>query len=61
VLAPVHDRMPAVLADEQIAPFLDGELHAFGPSAVGLEYREAANFLKSGKATKPPPLQGEMF
>jgi putative SOS response-associated peptidase YedK len=61
VLGPVHDRMPAVLSDEQIPPFLDGDLKAFGPSAVGLEYRESGNFLKSGKATKPPPLQGELF
>lgn len=61
VLAPVHDRMPAVLGDAQIAPFLAGELNIFGPSAVGLVYREAENFLRSGKATKPPPPQGELF
>lgn len=61
VLAPVHDRMPAVLSGEQIAPFLDGDLNAFGPSAVALQYQESANFLKSGKATKPLPPQGELF
>ncbi len=62
VLAPVHDRMPAVLSDEQIAPFLEGELDAFGPSAVALHYQEAANFLSAGKSTKrPPPAQGELF
>ena len=38
VLEPVHDRMPAVLADSQIAPYLAGELHEFGPSNVALEY-----------------------
>lgn len=63
VLAPVHDRMPAVLSDEQIAPFVEGDLNAFGPSAVSLVYREAENFLKSRKATKPPPPpdQDELF
>jgi putative SOS response-associated peptidase YedK len=52
---PVHDRMPALLAAEQIGPYLAGELHEFGPSAVELEFHEAANFLK------PPPAQGELF
>lgn len=55
VLAPVHDRMPAVLAPEQIGPYLAGDLKEFGPSAVGLEFRETANFLKK------PPDQGELF
>jgi putative SOS response-associated peptidase YedK len=61
VLAPVHDRMPAVLSHGQIAPFLDGELNSFGPSAVLLRYREAVNFLKSKKDGKPPPAQGDLF
>lgn len=61
VLAPVHDRMPAVLSDEQIAPYLKGELHSFGPSAVLLHYREADDFLKSRKDRKPPPAQGDLF
>lgn len=61
VLAPVHDRMPAVLADGQITPFLEGELDVFGPSAVKLQYREAANFLQSRKATRLPPPLGELF
>jgi hypothetical protein len=55
LVAPVHDRMPALLAAEQIGPYLTGELHEFGPSAVELEFQEAANFLK------PPPAQGELF
>ena len=46
VLEPVHDRMPAVLADPQIAPYLAGELHEFGPSSVLLEFSESENFLK---------------
>lgn len=61
VMAPVHDRMPAVLSDEQIAPFLEGELNSFGPSAVLLRYQEAENFLKSKKDRKPPPAQGDLF
>ncbi|MEO8616887.1 MAG: SOS response-associated peptidase family protein, partial [Luteolibacter sp.] len=46
VVEPVHDRMPAVLQESQIAPYLAGELNEFGPSAVGLEFAESANFLK---------------
>jgi putative SOS response-associated peptidase YedK len=61
VLKPVHDRMPAVLGDDQMIPYLKGELSAFGPSGVSLQYQEAANFLKSGKTPKPPPAQGELF
>ena len=60
VLAPVHNRMPAVLSDAQIAPFMEGELNTFGPSAVALQYEEAANFLTAGKSTKPPA-QDELF
>ena len=61
VLATVHDRMPAVLSQEQTTAFLDGRLSVFGPSAVALQYREAANFLKTGKSTTPPPAQGNLF
>lgn len=61
VLAPVHDRMPAVLADEQIEPFMEGGLNAFGPSGVALQYQEVANFLTAGKSRKPPPAQDELF
>jgi putative SOS response-associated peptidase YedK len=61
VLEPVHDRMPAVLSDDQMAPYLSGELSNFGPSAVVLQYEEAANFLKSGSGPKPPSAQGELF
>lgn len=61
VLAPVHDRMPAVLTDEQIPDYLAGELHEFGPSAVPLIYSEAANFLKKVPADGGPPIQGELL
>jgi putative SOS response-associated peptidase YedK len=55
VVRPVHDRMPAVLTDEQILPYLAHELHEFGPSSVTLAYSEAENFLKK------KPAQGELF
>lgn len=54
-IARVHDRMPAVLPEDALLPYLRGELHAFGPSPVPLEFQEAPNFLK------PPPAQGELF
>lgn len=57
----VHDRMPAVLTDEQIDPFLDGKLDEFGPSSVPLRRAGAANFLKP---ESPPPSdggQGQLF
>lgn len=60
VLAPVHDRMPAVLTDEQIPAYLAGELQEFGPSRVPLVYAETENFLKR-KKEKEPPQQGELL
>ncbi|GAA5117122.1 SOS response-associated peptidase family protein [Luteolibacter yonseiensis] len=61
VMEPVHDRMPAVLQESQIPPYLAGELHEFGPSAVGLAFTEAENFLKGRKEPPPPPAQGDLF
>lgn len=64
IVAPVHDRMPAVLTEAQIGPYLRGELNELGPSQVELRYGEAANFLKAGRSggrLKPPPAQGELF
>lgn len=55
LVGPVHDRMPAVLADEQIGPFLSGALEEFGPSSVTLEFQETRNFLKD------TPAQGDLF
>lgn len=53
----VHDRMPAVLADAQIGPYLDGELHEFGPSSIPLQHVGAANFLKAHEPS-PPSAEG---
>lgn len=58
VLAPIHDRMPAVLTDTQIPAYLSGELSSFGPSRVALIYDQAENFLKR---KKEPPTQGEFL
>lgn len=54
-IAPVHDRMPALLSESGIDPFLDGSLDAFGPSAVPLEFAVTENFLRRD------PGQGELF
>ena len=62
IVGPVHDRMPAVLADEQLRPFLDGELNEFGPSSVLLQFSQAENFLKRKPPDEPPPaVQGVLF
>ena len=45
-----------VLTHAQLAPYLEGELHGFGPSAVPLEFQKAVNFLKAKK-----PETGELF
>lgn len=57
-IGPIHDRMPAVLAEDRLRPYLDGELHEFGPSPVPLRWEETENFLK--KAV-PPQEQGELL
>jgi putative SOS response-associated peptidase YedK len=62
-VAPVHDRMPAVLDHPRIGPFLGGDLVSLGPSPVPLVFEEAANFLKPADRSPPapPPSQGELF
>ena len=55
LVKPVHDRMPAILTDEQISPFLAGELNELGPSSVAVKFQEAENFLE------PPSSQLELF
>ncbi len=62
IVEPVHDRMPAVLSEERIDPFLDGDLREFGPSPVPLVFAEAENFLRrQGPPEKPEAEQGELF
>lgn len=63
-IAPVHDRMPAVLAGEQLRPFMNFELNEFGPSTVPLVWKETGNFLTKKKGEPKPkpegPVQGEL-
>ena len=63
LVGPVHDRMPAVLAEDQLRPFVEGDLSEFGPSSVDLRFAEAANFLKRTPSEEhaPPPIQGDLF
>ena len=58
VLAPAHDRMPAVLALEQIKPYLAGNLKEFVPSTVDLEFEETENFLKKHPDQGVPHFHG---
>lgn len=58
---PVHDRMPAVLTQDQINPYLDHELDEFGPSRVELAYSQAENFLSHKRGKKPSEDQGRLF
>jgi putative SOS response-associated peptidase YedK len=57
----VHDRMPAVLDDTQIDPFLEGQLHGFGPSLVQLQHLAAENFLKPERPQTTEQDQGFLF
>lgn len=57
----VHDRMPAVLAEHQIGPYLDGDLLEFGPSVVALQHSVAANFLKPEPPSTAPAEGGQRY
>lgn len=54
-VASVHDRMPALLSESGIEPFLSGSLDDFGPSGVPLKFSTTDNFLRRD------PGQGELF
>lgn len=41
--APIHDRMPAVLTDSELEPYLAGEIRNFRPPSEMLEVRDAPN------------------
>lgn len=58
LVAPIHDRMPAVLVPDQVKSFLGGDLHEFGPSLALLAYSEAESFLTRKRSN---PSQGELF
>jgi len=57
----VHDRMPAVLTDEQLDPYLQGTLREFLPSHVPLRHVPAANFLKLPKPSPSARDQPTLF
>jgi putative SOS response-associated peptidase YedK len=62
----IHDSMPAVLAEDQLRPYLEGDISEFGPSRVLLDWVPTENFLtkKKKETTSPPvepPPQGELF
>lgn len=43
LMSPIHHRMPAVLTDEELNPFIDGELMKFNPAPDTLLVNEANN------------------
>jgi len=59
LIVAVHDRMPAVLSPDQLAPFMTGGLQEFGPSRNSILYSQAENFLK--KRTKSASDQQDLF
>ncbi|BDS05240.1 hypothetical protein NT6N_02800 [Oceaniferula spumae] len=58
LMSPIHNRMPAVLTDEELSPFLYGELMTFNPAPDTLLVNEANNpFIKNPPSHK----QDELF
>ncbi len=55
LVAPIHERMPAVLDDDQLSPWLGGNISTFAPPDTLLQVADAVNPL-----TKKP-WQGELF
>ncbi len=58
VMAPIHDRMPAILEEEQITPWFAGEIDNFAPLPENIQVEESANPLVK---PKEPPAQMELF
>jgi len=55
LVAPIHDRMPAVLDDSELPGFLAGGIKSFAPAIGTLQVADAANPLTKN------PCQGELF
>jgi len=53
----IHDRMPALLHEEQLEEYLAGGIQRFHPAEVELKVADAVNPLKK----KPPLVQDELF
>ena len=58
VMAPIHNRMPAILEEDQITPYFAGEIETFAPLPENIQVEESANPLVK---PKEPPAQMELF
>lgn len=58
LMAPIHDRMPAVLEETEIPGYLAGEISSFTPSPESLRVDDSPNPLIKPKGTS---VQGELF
>lgn len=58
VMAPIHERMPAYLEEDQIPAYFAGEMAIFKPLPESLQVEESANPLLK---PKDPPAQMELF
>lgn len=55
---PIHHRMPAILNDEEVEAYLNGDMRSFSPLPEVIQVGDAPNPLVK---KKPPPAQGELF
>lgn len=58
LMAPIHDRMPAILEEGEVEGYLAGEMSRFTPSSESLNVADAPNPLVKPKGTS---VQGELF
>jgi len=58
LMAPIHDRMPAFLEEEEIAGYFAGEIDTFTPSPDSLKVEDSPNPLLKPKGDI---MQGELF
>lgn len=58
VMTPIHNRMPAILEEEQIPAYLAGEIKTFAPLVASLQVEAAVNPLVK---PKEPSAQRELF
>ena len=57
-MAPIHDRMPAFLEEDEITGYFAGEKSHFTPSSESLKEEDSPNPLVKPKGTS---VQGELF
>jgi putative SOS response-associated peptidase YedK len=58
MMAPIHDRMPAILEEGEISGYLAGEMDRFSPPSENLKVEDSLNPLIKSKGTS---VQGELF